>query len=322
MNLRYLKAYLNGNRKHIPLFLFNLLSLPMYIYFKRYFRNETRGGQSLSIKKNNYKPLGRLEKIYDNCNLFDVVVIGSYADKTNEVYSDVDCVVLIKNDAFKSYSNFRKVKEKLDLLSREYQSIDPLQHHSHWIIFENELNKYEQSRMPLCTFENAVSLGKKITLNFKLDSHNTKKELSNILKLQITQFEKYLRKFYSEGLNLYELKEFSSSISLMPALYLQIGGNYIRKDVAIKEIKKRLKKDQQAVLDFSSDLRKNWVKLDYKRLYDKTRSLLASNRHVDRGTIEHISKNDSQRIFPSDLHFLKNRPGMEEFMNYLLFFKL
>jgi predicted nucleotidyltransferase len=326
MKTTYIKHYLNNHRKKIPKFIFKFLSFPFYLYSKKIFKQKNRSNnigetKKIKIKKSSRKALKKIEEIYDNSDLFDLIVMGSYADGTETKFSDVDGVVVVKNESFNNYKNFKELKKKLDKISLEYQKIDPLQHHGHWIIFEEELNNYEQSKMPLVTFENAISIGKNVEwIISESDMDLTNKEIEKILNFQINDCLYYTEKLYNKGLNFYELKTFVSSLSLMPALSYQMKGDFIRKEIAIRKIKNELGKDGLEVLNFASEVREKWNLLNTTELYKKIINLAEKRKNIDREYLEKIVKKDKNIIKIGKLP-VKDKPTKEDFLKYIGFFR-
>jgi len=327
MKKQYLKSYFNGHRKRIPLLVFNLLSFPIYMFFRHTFSLKSNIPKEdkvcFKILREESSPLKSIEKIYSNCEFFDLVIIGSYADHTQTPFSDIDGVVIIKPESFKSYKNFRELKKKLDLIAIEYQRIDPLQHHSHWIIFEQELKEYEQSQMPITTLRDAISIGKDTIVQLSEgDKSKTNSNLKNILGYQIRDCLDYSKKLFQNGLSLYELKSFISSLSLMPALYYQLKNKFIRKEVAIKKIEKELDRECLKALKFTSELRRKWGRLDVRYLNKKIDTLIKKKSLIDRESLEAVSKKDTKKVKIENLDFLNALVQKKELLNYINFFKI
>lgn len=214
------------------------------------------------VKNKEVLELNHLKEIYKDSRYFDYFIHGSYSDGTYTEESDIDDFILIKSEAFESFNSFLETKKILSKLNLEYQKIDPLQHHGHWIFTEYDLYEYDTSIMPISIFrdDNIFSVGK----DCKLNIHTSKVNKNNIEKVYTNLKEEIIdgvNKMYKNKLNLYFLKNTISSITLLLPLAFQIRGNDLNKKEAIKESLKILDRNSVKVLDWSSEIRKNWRKL-------------------------------------------------------------
>ena len=80
---------------------------------------------------------------------------GSMADYQYTEFSDIDDLVIVDSIAWENVDSLMHTAVSLAKLARQYQNIDPLQHHGHWIITEFDLLSYDQSYMPLVVLNSA-----------------------------------------------------------------------------------------------------------------------------------------------------------------------
>lgn len=298
----YCKAFFNDEYNFlIPSWLYNTIT-GFYIYFiYKHFKGKMPSynlfpqQQSILIEEDkSIFMYDNFKSIYNNSPLFDYIIISSYADKTQTIESDIDDVIIIDERVFDSFRNFRKAKDILQKLNLLYQQIDPLQHHGHWIFFKHEFNYFNQSIIPVCVLENGVSIGRDVEIYYYVDEEISSKGYFDIIHLQLDNIKKKTAKLFSEGINLFELKNFISSITLVLPLLFQIKGEFVRKDVAIKKANQILDENALKVLIFTSELRERWSELPVSSLYEKVR--FKSKRIKNRKQLEAISKSDKNML--------------------------
>lgn len=327
INLNIYKNFLNDECNTIyPSWLYNYLTgIYLYIinkYFKRIIPNisdVSKNSDSIVIRSDStISRYTELNSLYANNPNFDLLIIGSYADKTETIESDLDTVVILKQnafDSFKSLINTKKHLQKLNLLS---QQIDPLQHHGHWLFFWYEFNNYDQSIMPICVLENAIAIGKELKLKYTIDKKQSITGFKNILYGQVNTIEKLFIGLYNEGLNFFDLKTLISSITLSLVLLFQIKDTNVRKETAIYIANQILSEKSLKMLIFATDLRVNWEKLPINKLYERVRSL--SYILDNRKKLEKISRMDHQTIKMEKLP-IETKPDLEDFKHFIAFVK-
>jgi hypothetical protein len=319
INIDYCKGFFNDDMNDkAPQFIYNLITATyLYItvkYFKKYFKikcEEKTDYNSIYISiDDSIKYYNKINNIYKETTLFDLIIISSYADKTQNEFSDIDAIAIIKPLAFKNLKNFIKTKIKLTNLNNFYQNNDPLQHHGHWIFFQSEMQNYNQSIIPLCVIEKGVAIGRNLVLKYSISNDIENGNFCNILILQINSIESLYKDLFEKGLNLFDLKSLVSSISLCPPLIFQINGLFLRKDEAIRRSNEILQKDALVVIQFSTLMREYWHHLPIKIVYDKYRKKHKSNRKK----METIAKTDNKLFF---LHDLPANVREKDFQNFI-----
>ncbi len=213
-----------------------------------------------------------IEKIYNNSQFFDYIIHGSYADNTYTSFSDVDDLIIIKKETFETFKNFKEVYTVLKNLNIAYQSIDPTQHHGHWIISEFELNNYDDSVIPVSIFRDKVfSVGRPISFRFSLiDSKSSTKEIFSNILLELLEEQEAL---FSNRINMYALKNLLSDITLLLPLYYQLKGEKLTKSQAIFLTKKNFNEKDLILLDWATQIRSDWTSIKGFGLYPYLRKI-------------------------------------------------
>lgn len=159
-------------------------------------------------------------------------LIGSAADGNMAAsYSDVDTLMIIQNEVLSCPKTLMELRfHTVDLL-RYFYAIDPLQHHGHLFITEEELSFYSQRFLPLATWREAVPItnSHKITIREVEDYDRNLDSLNNMVKM--SQY------WCSHGLprnDLFSLKSVTSLIQLFPVVYMQSMGHFLTKREAFE----------------------------------------------------------------------------------------
>lgn len=260
--------------------------------------------------------IDKISSIYNNSLFFDLIIHGSYADNTYTSASDVDDVVIIKRKAFENFDCFLETKKKLYQLNSYYQYVDPMQHHGHWIITEFDLLNYNQSIMPVCVFNDALSIDKNLWLNIYIDIKKSNQDFFKILDITLNTYRIALNMLYTNNINLFYLKILISCIALIIPLLFQVKGEILSKKEAIPRSCEILDDRAMKIIEWSTFIRKNWDKLPSVKNYNSIRliSKLFSNRKI----LEYISRERMPRIHIKDILGL-DKLKQSDFVYFLLF---
>ncbi|MFA7124080.1 MAG: nucleotidyltransferase domain-containing protein, partial [Candidatus Delongbacteria bacterium] len=205
--------------------------------------------------------LDKIKEIFDfKNNKFDekkiqIFVHGSWADNTRTSFSDLDDLVIIED------SYYKKAKKTLEELELEFQKIDPLQHHGHWLIKKSDLINYDNSYMPLFIINNAISLVGSNKIKANIDIVKSFKGTLNRIKGTCRNIEHFYSLYKQQKLNIYELKMFVGSVALIPPMLFQLKGKEIDKRNAISMAGDLFSGPTAKLIDWATDLRKNWKDL-------------------------------------------------------------
>lgn len=189
---------------------------------------------------------------------YEYLIHGSQADNTYTRFSDIDDIIILKENFFEDYNVFCDSIDELHRLNYIYQNHDITQHHGHWIFTYDELLNYDESIMPLSVFKEAISIYGDTEINYCLSKNSNFKKIFDITAKNIL---KNINLLYDNNINLYFLKILVSSISLIFPLYFQCKGENITKKEAIERAQDYFEKDILDVLRWSTFIRKKWHKV-------------------------------------------------------------
>lgn len=181
-----------------------------------------------------------------------VFIHGSWADNTKTEFSDLDDFIIVDDQ----YYNV--IKHKLDEVALNFQKLDPLQHHGHWLIKSSQLLQYDNSYMPLFIMEDAICLMGHNEIKASVNEVNAIENTIHRVKNTCKNIEAFYDKYKDKSLNIYDLKRFVSSVVLLPPLLFQIKGRYLNKRAAIENTSKIYSKENLKLIQWSSELRENW----------------------------------------------------------------
>jgi predicted nucleotidyltransferase len=182
-------------------------------------------------------------------DFIDIIIFGSYADKTTTNFSDYDILVILDDSQLFN----KEVWTQLLNINACIQKFDVLQHHGLFLTNKKSFKSYDNNSIPIKTLEDGNSLFRdsKFTVNFhtnnKLIDKNVYDNLEAIDLLILEDSKKY---------HLFNLKRLMGSIFIQPAYYYQSKGDEITKKEALYKFAKEFKVQNE--LQVLSQLRYDW----------------------------------------------------------------
>lgn len=184
-----------------------------------------------------------------------IFIHGSWSDNSKTEFSDLDDFIIVEDEYY------NHIKPQLEEVALNFQKLDPLQHHGHWLIKTSQLLQYDNSYMPLFIMEDAICLMGNNEIRASVNNVNTIKNTINRIKGTCKNIEIFYDKYKQEELNLYDLKRFVGSVVLLPPLIYQLKGKPLNKRTAIENSSALYSKDTLKFIQWSSELRENWKSL-------------------------------------------------------------
>lgn len=254
----------------------------------------------------------RLAQIFDGCEEFPglrVFVHGSWADDTKTGFSDLDDFIILDPQQFDRQSTRRLVRW-LNRVDMRMCRIDPLQHHGHWIVCAEDLVDYDAANMPPAALQGAICLQGDPLIRFLVSQEKSRAGYRRVLSGLLQNIELFSTKYFSRSINAYEMKGFVSSILLVPALIMQLGGEQTDKRSAILSADRVLPPEACKVVAVCSAIRTGWaVQLNApKFVLFRALAGLFFNPHFFRRFAAHFSPRYARtdvEIEPEDLNVLK-----------------
>ncbi len=191
-------------------------------------------------------------------DLVGAYIHGSTATGERIAYSDVDALIIIKDEVFQNPRRLAKTAYKLNRALKYFYKIDPLQHHGWFVLTESDLLDYPQTYFPAEIFKYSKSLfpdkGLQIELFFdpkKQDYQTPFMELAAGVRWQLEK-EEYPK-------NMYQLKGLLSRFMLLPALYCQARDEKgIFKKFSFRKASQDFPDSTWSIMDEVSGIRSDW----------------------------------------------------------------
>lgn len=178
--------------------------------------------------------LESLKGLRDVLGIEAVILHGSLSDKTFCEYSDVDCLLIIRDECFTSQTSFNRIQRSLRPALRAMIQYDPLQHHGLHIVPQSLIGLAFTSYLPPSILTDAVCLGSSEALTveslFSLtpSSGELEQETLDLTSLSARLLlEKLLPSICGVThlpSRLYSAKNVLSTLQLLPTLALQSCG--------------------------------------------------------------------------------------------------
>lgn len=199
--------------------------------------------------------------VSDLCNLIssdfktflvDAQVHGSLSDMKLTAYSDLDMLLVIKSEVATDAERLMELRDKIRGLLKYLREFDPLQHHSFFIMTEQEMSCYAESRFPLLLMDYATSLFDSPVLTFNTidDKMQSAASLYNMAR-RVSSID-------ALSSDNYNLKMYTSWIMLLPTFYYQLKNDYVYKADSFKLTKMEFDENEWKAIDAASYIRENW----------------------------------------------------------------
>jgi len=151
--------------------------------------------------------------------VLSVILHGSCGDGRTTGYSDVDALVILRNEVFLDPGKLVYVAKRLTAACRFMYRFDPLQHHGWFAMAEQDLQCFPEELLPLESLREAsVLFGQR---RFRIRYPDSSRELF-LLKAQrlSSKIEEQLLDGWRPS-NLYQLKSLLSEFMMLPLLMVQ-----------------------------------------------------------------------------------------------------
>lgn len=213
------------------------------------------------VVSNFINPSSKLKEIFsgsENFSFLSIYVHGSWADETQTPFSDLDDLVIIDSKSVPTRDEAVKAEEWLNKVDMRFCRIDPLQHHGHWIVYEEMIDNYDDSYIPLAVLNNSMRIQGPTKINYVVNLEKTKVGLKRNIDLTCENIHKLIKKYTAKTINSYEMKALVGSFLLMPAFLFQHNGKELSKREAIERKEEIFSPNTCLLLDKCSEIRTHW----------------------------------------------------------------
>lgn len=183
------------------------------------------------------------------------ILHGSYATGTVTPFSDVD-VTLILDENVKCAAAALVTASSRDLMRIMYRAA-PLAHHGVGVIFRAELERYDQSLLPLAALEHGIILGVD-PLEFEVSWDQNLSQLAARARFE-RQIAASRRNFSAQSRLLYRRQSALSVLLLLPSLFLEaVAGVFPYKRDSFELAKPYFRPEEWLAIEQASDIRRCW----------------------------------------------------------------
>ena len=249
---------------------------------------------------------------YEEIDCIDVYVHGSWADNTKTPFSDLDDLIIIHHELIHTKNEVKNLIKWLNKVEMHFCKIDPLQHHGHWIIYNYDLQKYDESYIPFIVLDRAILVKGRNSLNVTVDISQTKKGLERNIEMTLNNMQYLYRKYQKKTINIYEMKGLVGSFLLMPAYMFQFTGNCVSKREAINRKDELFSSQSCLVIEKCSTIRTDWHYVTNLRGFILLSNL--SSLFLNPWLFRFFSKKFSPK-FPSHLFPILEKQEVESFID-------
>jgi len=249
-------------------------------------------GDLIDELKSIFAPLDK----YDSSKV-QVFVHGSWADNSRTAFSDLDDFIIIDDDYYPT------IESSLQEIEYNFQKIDTIQHHGHWLIYKSQLNDYNNSYMPLFIMENAICIKGNNEINSNINHVKTQDGLINAIKTTCKNIEDFYELYKNDQLNIYNLKCFVGSFALLPPLIFQLKNIQLDKKTAINRSNEIFSQESLRLIQWSTDLREKWNLLTESEVFNNFSNKISQFQNINKW--REFAKNNAPIIDSSKLSEIK-----------------
>ena len=189
--------------------------------------------------------------------LVTVLIHGSQADGLTTGYSDVDALVVLRNEVFHRPDELARIAAVLSDSRKWFHQIDPLQHHGWFVAVESDFNHYSEKILPLEVIKEAVVLLGDRQLEFRYQSHDRQHYVKMAHHI-LNHLEDKLSKLRLPN-QLFAFKSLLSEFMMLPVLYRQAKtGQGCSKRDSFKLAATDFTEREWAIMEKVSAVRKEW----------------------------------------------------------------
>ena len=187
----------------------------------------------------------------------NAIIHGSYGDFTYTPFSDLEITLVLCDGAATDRRKLEELRHwRIRRLNPLLVRMDPLQHHGPFYIWPELLRGYDESILPIRSYESAWAL-EPIDLNFA-PYVPADGDPSYPLLVTLTSLARFERTFFHFGLTPYSIKRLLSNLMLVPAFLFQSKFCMCTKREAIDRVRELGVRQISDVIDYSTEVRASW----------------------------------------------------------------
>ena len=186
------------------------------------------------------------------------VVHGSVATGEEIAYSDLDTLVVLKDDVVGRKDRLAAAGQLLNQARRFMHAFDPLQHHGWFTLTDQDLRCHCDVHFPAAVLRQSALLYPSHAIDVEVQPRDGNEEADRACAQLGVGLK---RRIESRRLpeNLYELKVFLSQIMLLPSMYVHVrDGNGVWKGYSFELARHDFTPEAWQAIETASDIRQVW----------------------------------------------------------------
>jgi len=151
--------------------------------------------------------------------LKNAIVHGSFGDLTFTNYSDFDVTLHIPTGVVQSLEETKRLR--LWVIKRLFPfmlSVDPLQHHGPFVLWDSLIESYSEKILPICAYEHCWSVYE-TNIEFKPLLTDEPENQTWLSLITCDALMDASNRFFKSGYNMFSIKRYLSNLMLVPAFY-------------------------------------------------------------------------------------------------------
>jgi hypothetical protein len=208
-----------------------------------------------------------------------VFIHGSVALDMVVPFSDLDCLVILKHEAFAGPDTLDAVGKALRAARRKMNHFDPLQHHGWIILSEADMPRYCNAYFPIEGYSDMRSIQGADPVSLSVKVRESGMEMRKAF-IDMSRNLQTMANGAGSWYNAYKLKSFLSGLMLVPSLYYQaVKGRGIPKRLSFEVIRPEFSPSLWEPIIHASRIRSEWR----YRLFPGTRTIMGADlrlRHI------------------------------------------
>lgn len=172
-----------------------------------------------------------------------------------EGYSDFDALLIFKKNIFNNDKKIESIRKKIKKANTFLYLLDPLQHHTLFIISELDMKYYFEPIFPVVLLDYALEITPGWNNKLVFRCLEAESQLRKVFRKRYRYYQKWKEKKY---MNAYDIKNAVQSILILPTLYLQAKtGKYLYKKFTFDKAKKDFNEKTWKIIEKATKVREN-----------------------------------------------------------------
>ncbi|MFH1499600.1 MAG: nucleotidyltransferase domain-containing protein [Verrucomicrobiota bacterium] len=229
-----------------------------------------------------------------------VYIHGSWADGTMTPFSDYDDLIIVDYSRIDGEDELRAIEAFLGKVDMYFCSMDPLQHHGHWLVDRENLMGLDESYLPLMVLKNAVCVQGEMQVAYRTDVSRSRAGFRRNVEVTCRNIESWRSPYLAGRISLYDMKCLLGSFMILPAYVFQASGEMVSKPEGIGRALEIFSTDSLGILQQCTNMRQEWhrVLAGWRHSLWRAGGALIRNPNMHRRYARQLSVSLPRGVFP------------------------